>query len=212
MDLSILVPTLTRFGAPMLAELFETAATAAGGPLAGMAVTGISNFVLSKLGAAFNVPSDDPAAISHAVETAAQADPVATQAKLQEVQDDHSDLIKQAMAQAALDEQNVENARGTMLSLAQAKSPIAWGSPVISTVVVVAFAAVSIIVFTKYGVESAIGQLIAGALIAKFSTVVDYWLGSSKGSSDRMNDVTAMLHQAINSGVPTSNAAKRVTR
>ena len=113
MDFSTLAPTLERYGAPMIAELLDTSADAIGGPLAGMAVKGVTDFVLSKLGAAFDVPSDDPAAISQAVETAAQADPAGTATKLQAVQDEHADLIRQAMAQAQIDEANVENARST---------------------------------------------------------------------------------------------------
>ena len=86
-----------------------------------------------------------------------------------------------------------------------ATSPLAWGSPIISTIVVVAFGLVAVVVFARYGVDSAVGQLIAGALIAKFGTVVDFWLGSSKGASDRADQITAMLHQAIG-GTPAGRA------
>lgn len=104
---------------------------------------------------------------------------------------------------------DVADARATAAALATARSPIAWGSPVVSAVVVLAFAAVAVIVFARYGVESAVGQLVAGALIAKFGTVVDYWLGSSQGSSDRADQVTTILHQAIAAGVPTAAPARR---
>ena len=66
---------------------------------------------------------------------------------------------------------------------------------------VVAFAVVSVVVFARYGVDSPVGQLIAGALIAKFGTVVDYWLGSSKGSADRADQVAALLNRAV-AGAP----------
>lgn len=97
---------------------------------------------------------------------------------------------------------DVADARAATRGLAQAGSPIAWGSPVISTVVVLAFAIVAVVVFARYGVESAVGQLIAGALIAKFGTVVDYWLGTSHGTVERADQITAMLHEAI--GTPAA--------
>ena len=209
MDLSILVPTLTRFGAPMLAELFETAATAAGGPLAGMAVTGISNFVLSKLGAAFNVPSDDPAAISQAVETAAQADPVATQAKLQEVQDDHSDLIKQAMAQAALDEQNVENARATSVSLAQigtrSTTLLAAAPAILGVFNLGMFAWVAWFLFSGHNVDSPNGNLIVGTIIGAFATTQAYFGGSSAIAKHRGDQAIDFAHQTL---PPAKRAAR----
>lgn len=208
MDFSVLAPTLARYGAPMIAELLDTAAGAVGGPLAGLAVKGVTDFVLARLGTAFGT-APDPAALAPAIEAAAQADPAGTATKLQSVQDDHADLIQRAMAQAQIDEANVESARANTLELVKAGSPVAWGSPVISTVVVVAFAAVAVVVFVKYGVDSAVGQLIAGALIAKFGTVVDYWLGSSKGSADRAADVQGMLRTAISNGVPTGAPSRK---
>ena len=96
---------------------------------------------------------------------------------------------------------DVADARATSLALAQARSPLAWGSPVISVIVVSAFTAVASVVVVKYGVESPVGQLIAGALIAKFGTVVDYWLGSSKGSADRVDQIVSMLHESIGGAV-----------
>ena len=123
------------------------------------------------------------------VQTALDADP-SKAAALQARLDAGTESLKAGLA-------DVADARATTMGLAKAGSPIAWGSPVISTVVVTAFAIVAVVVFSRYGVESAVGQLIAGALIAKFGTVVDYWLGSSKGSADRSDAVLTMLHQAI---------------
>ncbi len=132
------------------------------------------------------------------VQAAAEADP-SKAAALKARLDADTERLKAGLA-------DVADARAATAALAVAKSPIAWGSPVISAVVVVAFAVVAVVVFARYGVESAVGQLIAGALIAKFSTVVDYWLGSSKGSADRSAEVLSMLHQAI--GAPAARRAR----
>ena len=123
------------------------------------------------------------------VQTAVDADP-SKAAALQARLDAGTATLKAELA-------DVADARATTVGLARAGSPIAWGSPVISALVVAAFAAVAVVVFVGYGVDSAVGQLIAGALIAKFGTVVDYWLGSSKGSSDRADQITALLHQTL---------------
>lgn len=123
------------------------------------------------------------------VQAAAQAEPVKVDA-LKARLDADTDQIKAGLA-------DVEDARAATAALVASKSPIAWGSPVISAIVVAAFAVVSVVVFARYGVDSPVGQLIAGALIAKFGTVVDYWLGSSKGSADRADQVAALLERAV---------------
>lgn len=198
MDLSILVPTLTRFGAPMLAELFETAATATGGPLAGMAVTGISNFVLSKLGAAFNAPSDDPAAISQAVETAAQADPVATQAKLQQVQDDHASLIQQAITQAQIDEQNVENARATEVARHATGTWYERAAPLVLGIIIVIgfFGIMTLFGLGKASSSDTIMVVLATTMASAFGALVNYYFGSSIGSKTKTDMIAAGLPPA----------------
>lgn len=131
------------------------------------------------------------------VQAAAAADPSKVDA-LKVRLDAETDQIRASLA-------DVAGARAATAALVAARSPLAWGSPVISTVVVCAFAAVAVVVFARYGVDSAVGQLIAGALIAKFGTVVDFWLGSSRGSAERSDAVLSMLHQAI--GTAASGAA-----
>ena len=144
--------------------------------------------------------STDPAAVQQQID----ADPTKTTA-LQARLDAETERLKDQLA-------DTESARATTAALAAAKSPLAWGSSVVSGIVVAAFAVVSVVVFGRYGVESAVGQLIAGALIAKFGTVVDYWLGSSRGSSDRADQITAMLHQSLGGGVSAPTPAGRTRR
>ena len=137
----------------------------------------------------------DPARVQGVVD----ADP-SKAAALQARLDAEAEVLKAGLA-------DIADARAATVGLVRAGSPIAWGSPVISAIVVGAFAAVAVVVFWNYGVDSAVGQLIAGALIAKFGTVVDYWLGSSKGSSDRADQITAMLHQALG-GAPRAGRVR----
>ena len=131
------------------------------------------------------------------VQAAAQADPSKADA-LKSRLDADTDQLKAQLA-------DVADARAAMAGLATTGSPLAWGSPVISAIVVAAFGVVGVFVFLRYGVDSAVGQLIAGALIAKFGTVVDFWLGSSSGASERANQMTALLHQALVGQAPSGN-------
>ena len=127
----------------------------------------------------------------------AQADPSKADG-LKSRLDADTDQLKAQLA-------DVADARAAMAGLATNGSPLAWGSPVISAIVVAAFGVVGVFVFLRYGVDSAVGQLIAGALIAKFGTVVDFWLGSSSGASERANQMTALLHQALVGQAPSGN-------
>ncbi len=164
--------------------------------LVGLAFGGEASAVAVKVEAAVRdvFGTADPASVRQQ----AEADPSKADA-LKARLDADTDRLRAELADTA-------DARAATLSLAAARSPIAWGSPVISVIVVVAFAAVAGVVVARYGVESPVGQLIAGALIAKFGTVVDYWLGSSRGSSERADQIVSMLHQAI--GGPAAPARR----
>ena len=158
--------------------------------LVGLAFGGSASAVAAKVETAVR----DVFGTTDAAEVQAQvtADPAKADA-LKTRLDAETDQLRTELA-------DVADARATALALAQAHSPLAWGSPVISVIVVSAFAAVAAVVVVEYGVESPVGQLIAGALIAKFGTVVDYWLGSSKGSADRVDQIVSMLHESIGEG------------
>ena len=194
MDFSILAPTLARYGAPMIAELFDTAAGAVGGPLVGMAVTGVTNFVLSKLGAAFGVPAD-PATLAPAIEAAAQADPAGTATKLQAVQDDHADLIQKAMAQAQIDEANVENARSTEVARQVGGAWYERAAPLVLAVIIVIgfFAMIALFATGHASTNDAIMVMLATTLAGAFGALVNYYFGSSIGSKTKTDMIAAGL-------------------
>ena len=163
--------------------------------LLGLAFGGSAEAVATKVEAALRdiFGTVDP----DKVQAVAQADPSKVDALKARLDAD----TEQLKAQIA----DIADARATMTGLATASSPLAWGSPVISAIVVASFGVVGVFVFLRYGVDSAVGQLIAGALIAKFGTVVDFWLGSSSGASERANQMTALLHQALIGQVPSGS-------
>lgn len=136
------------------------------------------------------MPGASPADLAASI----AATPDKARSALQKVEEDHAAVIADVLAQARLDLDNVEDARRHEVALATAGSPLAWGAPAVATVVVAAFSGVAALVVARYGVDSALGQLIVGALISKFGTVVDYYLGASKSAADRLDQLVASLH------------------
>ena len=201
MDFSALVPILERSGAPLVAELLETAAGAAGGPLAGLAVKGVADFVLGRLGAAFGT-APDPAALAPAIEAAAQADPAGTATKLQAVQDDHSDLIQRAMAQAQIDEANVESARATELARHATGTWYERAAPLVLGLVIVLgfFGIMALFALGRASSGDTIMVVLATTMASAFGALVNYYFGSSIGSKTKTDMIAAGLPPAKRAG------------
>ena len=71
------------------------------------------------------------------------------------------------------------DARAQTVELAKAGSKIAWGAPVVSSVVSLGFISVAFWAVIHGIVDNPVTSMLLGALATKFSTTVDYWLGSS---------------------------------
>jgi hypothetical protein len=89
--------------------------------------------------------------------------------------------------------EGVANARAQQLELVKADSKIAWSAPIISLVVIVGFLGAVAAVLTRSVQESQIAILLIGSLATKFSDVVSFWIGSSKGSADKMAAINEAL-------------------
>lgn len=74
---------------------------------------------------------------------------------------------------------------------------VEWGGPSVSIVVVIGFVLLGLLVALRYGVETPTGQLITGALIGQFTTVVQYWLGSSHGSVKKSDTIASALTSIV---------------
>lgn len=87
-----------------------------------------------------------------------------------------------------------QSAREQTMRLAEAKSPIAWGAPIISVIITAAFSVMLYVSLTRAlpGAESRIVDTLMGVLSAAQMQVVNYWLGSSRGS-ELKNAVIAQL-------------------
>jgi hypothetical protein len=95
--------------------------------------------------------------------------------------DAHKTELDQLQAMLA----DTASARAQTVALALAKSPIAFGAPLVSVVVLVTFAIVMTVAITRTmpsGSETVLTMLL-GSLAAMATSVVSYWVGSSAGSA-----------------------------
>ncbi|MEO3473058.1 glycosyl hydrolase 108 family protein [Roseomonas sp. CAU 1739] len=95
---------------------------------------------------------------------------------------------------------DTQGARSTMVELARSGSVTVWGAPLISAVVTVGFFGVLITLVlgkTEPGPSEFVKSVLnitVGALVAAFTAVVNFWIGSSEGS--RSKDATVQTLQA----------------
>lgn len=93
--------------------------------------------------------------------------------------------------------ENTSGARGTLQALVSARSPIAYGSPVVSVVVTVGFFVVLGLLIGR-GITTSdpntvsIVNIAVGVLGTAFATVVNFWLGSSSGSRAKDEQAVAV--------------------
>lgn len=131
-----------------------------------------------------------------------------------------ADLDKRRQADLAeLDKRlaDVQGARGTMLRLSASKDPMRWGAPVVSVVVTLMFA-LSLLVFTLpslFTIQSGTEQMVnivLGALVAAFTAVINFWIGSSQGSRDKDATVRALQQtQAEQANTALSSQAQQAS-
>ena len=179
-----LVPQLTKY-------LFGDSAAAT--------VTQVTQVVHSLTG------STDPATAAAAL----AADPaLANQVTLQLAQiaatrEQEADATNQAALVATLSD--VASARAQTVALAAAKSPIAWGAPVVSTVVLLTFGLMlgMILSHTLPTGSEALANVMLGTLAAMATSVTSYWLGSSSGSKAK-DETIASANTMLGNSVPVS--------
>ena len=111
------------------------------------------------------------------------------QAQLQTEEKNRKDQLADLQTRLRADIANTAAAHGFEQSLVQSGSPIMWAPPIVSVVVMVSF--LIVVVLLAYPPlhadfkENQLLNICVGALVAGFSTVISYWLGSSQGSRDK---------------------------
>jgi lysozyme family protein len=120
---------------------------------------------------------------------------------------------QQAQMKAALEQ--TAGARAMQLDLIKAGGPIKWAPVGVSIVVTLLFAGALILLLLHDAPDPAkpnykdLVNICIGALVAGFSTVISYWLGSSQGSREK--DSTVQQLQA-NQVAQSSQQIELVTR
>lgn len=132
----------------------------------------------------------------------------------EKLQRDAADAARQAELDALKSRfADTQNARSTLVELARTGNITVWGAPLVSSVVTLGFFGVTLtLMLSHYDPKEnqflgSILNIIVGALVAAFTAVVNFWIGSSEGS--RTKDVTAQSLQAAQSE-QTSQAIRSV--
>jgi len=170
------------------------------GDKAGTVASDVANVVKKVTG------TSDPAAAKQKVDT----DPaVAANLQVQlaqiavtaaKAQNDEADRQRQdQLAELKQHLDDVEGARTNLLSLSAQGSPIAWVAPAVSFIVMIGFFVLLGILLRSGDTYSGnqLANISIGALVAAFSTVVNFWLGSSKGSQDKDRVQAAQTNEVL---------------
>jgi hypothetical protein len=154
-------------------------------------------------------PGGVAAAVAHLqANQQASADLAAKLADLHLQMLQEQDAESQALRQDAMDELkarfgDASSARDMASTLAQAHSGLAYGSMIVSVVIVVAFGWTTYAVLTHHlsASDGQFGSVLVGTLAAMATQVANYWLGSSLGSSTK-NALLANAQNSLATSVP----------
>ena len=200
---ALLIPLVLQL-APQLAGLIF-------GPKGADATSKVANVVQTVVGAVadLHAPGGVATAVSHIQSNPdAQSDLAAKLADLHLQLQKEQDAEAEAFRQSALDELKAQladtaSARDMATNLAQAHSGLAYGSMVVSVVIVLAFGATTWAVLANHlsATDGQFGSVLIGTLAAMATQVANYWLGSSMGSSAK-NALLANAQNTLASSVP----------
>lgn len=107
-----------------------------------------------------------------------------------------ADLMKATLASQS-------DARATEVALTKGGSKLAWGAPVLSAIILLAFGGMLWVVLTRAIPENsaALANVLLGTLAAMATQVANFWLGSSNGSASK-NDLLASAQTALANSIP----------
>jgi hypothetical protein len=193
---ALLIPLVLSLAPQLAGMIFGSKGADATAKVAAVVQTAVGT------AADLSAPGGVAAAVAHIqANPQASSDLAAKLADLQLQMQKEQDEAAQALRQDALDELKTRladtgSARDMATELAKAHSGLAYGSVVISIVIVVAFGATTFAVLTTHlsATDGQFGSILVGTLAAMATQVANYWLGSSQGS----NAKNAMLVNAQN--------------
>ena len=196
---------------PMLFSALPSIVGLFAGPTAGALTAQVGSIVTSVTGVADPHTDDGAAAVKVALsgkpELLADLQSKIIEAHLKEVQ------VQAEAAKADADARTAQivaavasqdSARQQTVNLVKAGSSIAWGAPVISCLILVAFGGMLYVVMSKSipaGSEP-LAMVLLGTLAAMATQVANYWLGSSAGSAAKNGTISDALASAPGGAAP----------
>jgi len=157
-------------------------------PVPGGAVLGqVAGKVLAE---ALGVPPT-ASAVATAIQT---GDPTTVQAALTEAEAKMQAEVEKFKASV----QDVQDARRTGLEYDKQGSSIRWAASIVSVIAVSGFCLFSYIVIIRpSGADRDILMYLLGVWSAAFTSVLNYWLGSSAGSANKDDKLAALSQAAV---------------
>ena len=170
---------------PLLLGIVPTVASWILGDKTGGAVEKVTGIAREILG------TDDPSGIEAAIARDSNVALQFRQAIIQAEADARRHEHEEVLARLA----DIQSARNQTVKLAEARSPIAYGAVVVSTIVLLGFAVMLWLVIREEvpANQRDMVTLLLGTLAGMASSVVAYWVGSSSGSMQK----NAALERAL---------------
>jgi hypothetical protein len=185
---------------PIALQLLPSLARWIGGDSAGQVAQAVAGAVQAVAG------GDTPEAAAAAI-----ADPAKRGELLLKLAEIHA--TQEAAARAAELEElrallgDAASARGQTVDLAKVGSPMAWGAPVVSVVILLSFGVMLWLVVARpasaAAINSELANVLLGTLAALATQVANYWLGSSMGSLRHAEELRH-TRAALATSVPAS--------
>ncbi len=202
---ALLIPLVLNLAPQLAGMIFGSKGADATAKVAGVVQTVVG--AAADLGA----PGGVAAAVAHIQsDRQASADLAAKLADLHLQMQKEQDAESEAHRQDALDEfkarlADTSSARDMAVNLAQAHSGLAYGSVVVSVVIVAAFGWATYCVLTNHlsTSDGQFGSVLVGTLAAMATQVANYWLGSSLGSASK-NRLLANAQDNLANSVPSN--------
>jgi len=88
---------------------------------------------------------------------------------------------------------DVQDARRTQVTLAQAGSALAWAPVILAYMVVIGFMGLTGLMVFKAVPETATATMLFGTLSTAFGMVLNYFFGSSRGSAEKAGSIDKIL-------------------
>jgi hypothetical protein len=202
---ALLIPLVLSLAPQLAGMIFGSKGADATAKVAGVVQTVVGAV------ADLSAPGGVAAAVAHIQSNQqASADLAVKFADLHLQMQKEQDAEAEALRQDALDElkarlADTSSARGMAVNLAQAHSGLAYGSVVVSVVIVAAFGWATYSVLTNHlsASDGQFGSVLVGTLAAMATQLANYWLGSSLGSATK-NTLLANAQDNLANSVPSN--------